>query len=150
MGPELNMTTPYNRFGNLPGDSPTQNVISTTCTCHAGCTTAFCKHVFALLHAINDYITKKIFLEGHTNQKKSHSSVHKSSKPLTWNENAEKAFLVGKNAIEESTLLRHPVSGAPLSLWVDASDIAMGSTLSQSSQGKWEHEGNSAKVVNIR
>ncbi|GFX19476.1 transposon Ty3-I Gag-Pol polyprotein [Trichonephila clavipes] len=33
------------------------------------------------------------FLEGHTNQKKSHSSVRKSSEPLKWDENAEQAFL---------------------------------------------------------
>ncbi|GFY55633.1 hypothetical protein TNIN_368041 [Trichonephila inaurata madagascariensis] len=32
-------------------------VISATCTCPAGGTPAFCKHVFELLHAINDYIT---------------------------------------------------------------------------------------------
>ncbi|GFY73034.1 hypothetical protein TNIN_496061 [Trichonephila inaurata madagascariensis] len=36
-------------------------VISATCTCLAGGTPAFCKHVFALLHAINDYITKKLY-----------------------------------------------------------------------------------------
>ncbi|GFW20054.1 SWIM-type domain-containing protein [Trichonephila clavipes] len=32
-----------------------------TCTCPAGGTPAFCKHVFALLHAINDYIAKKLY-----------------------------------------------------------------------------------------
>ncbi|GFU96325.1 SWIM-type domain-containing protein [Trichonephila clavipes] len=37
----------------------TCQVISATCTYPAGVTPAFCKHVFALLHAINDYITKK-------------------------------------------------------------------------------------------
>ncbi|GFV75986.1 hypothetical protein TNCV_1455831 [Trichonephila clavipes] len=37
----------------------TCQVISATCTCPAGGTPAFCKHVFALLLAINDYITKK-------------------------------------------------------------------------------------------
>ncbi|GFV38496.1 retrovirus-related Pol polyprotein from transposon opus [Trichonephila clavipes] len=78
------------------------------------------------------------FLEGHTNQKKSHSSVRKSSKPLKWNENAEQAFLAAKNAIAEATLLRHPIPGAQLSLWVDTSDIAIGGTLSELSQGKWE------------
>ncbi|GFY67803.1 SWIM-type domain-containing protein [Trichonephila inaurata madagascariensis] len=39
----------------------TCQVISATCTCPAGGTPAFCKHVFALLHAINDYITKKLY-----------------------------------------------------------------------------------------
>ncbi|GBN37309.1 Retrovirus-related Pol polyprotein from transposon opus [Araneus ventricosus] len=78
------------------------------------------------------------FLEGHTNKKKSHSSVRKSFEHLKWNENAEQAFLAAKNAIAEATLLRHPIPGAQLSLWVDASDVAIGGTLSQLSQGKWE------------
>ncbi|GFY64507.1 hypothetical protein TNIN_234821 [Trichonephila inaurata madagascariensis] len=36
-------------------------LVSATCTCPAGGTPAFCKRVFALLHAINDYITKKLY-----------------------------------------------------------------------------------------
>ncbi|GFV55363.1 SWIM-type domain-containing protein [Trichonephila clavipes] len=36
----------------------TCQVFRVTCTCPAGGTPAFCKHVFALLHAINDYIAK--------------------------------------------------------------------------------------------
>ncbi|GBN98322.1 hypothetical protein AVEN_241729-1 [Araneus ventricosus] len=75
------------------------------------------------------------FLEGHTNKKKSRSSVRKSFEQLKWNENAEQAFLAAKNAIAEATLLRHPIPGAQLSLWVDASDVAIGGTLSQLSQG---------------
>ncbi|GFT21221.1 hypothetical protein TNCV_2582821 [Trichonephila clavipes] len=41
----------------------TCQVISATCTCPAGGTPAFCKHAFALLHAINDYIAKKLIEE---------------------------------------------------------------------------------------
>ncbi|GBM38058.1 Transposon Ty3-G Gag-Pol polyprotein [Araneus ventricosus] len=78
------------------------------------------------------------FLEGHTNKKKSRSSVCKLSEQLKWNENAEQAFIAAKNAIAEATLLRYPIPGAQLSLWVDASDVAIGGTLSQLSQGKWE------------
>ncbi|GBN05290.1 Transposon Ty3-G Gag-Pol polyprotein [Araneus ventricosus] len=78
------------------------------------------------------------FLEGHTNKKKSRSSVRKSFEQLKWNENAEQAFLAAKNAIAEATLFRHPIPGAQLSLWVDASDVAIGGTLSQLSEGKWE------------
>ncbi|GBM54870.1 Transposon Tf2-9 polyprotein, partial [Araneus ventricosus] len=78
------------------------------------------------------------FLEGHTNKKKSRSSVCKSSEQLKWNENAEQAFIAAKNAIAEATLLRHPIPGAKLGLWVDASDVAIGGTLSRLSQGKWE------------
>ncbi|GFS43513.1 hypothetical protein TNIN_294741 [Trichonephila inaurata madagascariensis] len=39
----------------------TCQVISATCTCPAGGTRTFCKHVFALLHTINDYITKNFY-----------------------------------------------------------------------------------------
>ncbi|GBN11224.1 Transposon Ty3-G Gag-Pol polyprotein [Araneus ventricosus] len=77
-------------------------------------------------------------LEGHTNKKKSRSSVCKSSEQLKWNENAEQAFIAAKNSIAEATLLRHPIPGAKLSLWVDASYVAIGDTLSRLSQGKWE------------
>ncbi|GBN43170.1 Transposon Ty3-I Gag-Pol polyprotein [Araneus ventricosus] len=65
------------------------------------------------------------FLEGHTNKKKSRSSVCKSSEQLKWNENEEQAFIAAKNAIAEATLLRHLIPGAHLSLWVDASDVAI-------------------------
>ncbi|GFS73431.1 transposon Ty3-G Gag-Pol polyprotein [Trichonephila clavipes] len=78
------------------------------------------------------------FLEGCTNRMKSHSSVCKSSEPLKWNENAEQAFIVATNAVTEATLLRHPIPAAELSLSVDASDIAIGTTLSQLSQGRWK------------
>ncbi|GFV57801.1 hypothetical protein TNCV_3071801 [Trichonephila clavipes] len=39
----------------------TCQVISATCTCPARGTPALCKHVFALLHGINDYIAKKLY-----------------------------------------------------------------------------------------
>ncbi|GFX85064.1 transposon Ty3-I Gag-Pol polyprotein [Trichonephila clavipes] len=55
----------------------------------------------------------------------------KLSEPLPWNENTEQAFLAAKNAIAEATLLRHTIPGAQLSLWMDASDIAIGGTSSQ-------------------
>ncbi|GBN24003.1 Transposon Tf2-8 polyprotein [Araneus ventricosus] len=74
------------------------------------------------------------FLERHTNKKKSRYSVCKSSEQLKWNENAEQASIAAKNAIAEATLLR----GAQLSLWVDASDVVIGGTLSQLSQGQFE------------
>ncbi|GFU33763.1 uncharacterized protein TNCV_2048201 [Trichonephila clavipes] len=56
-------------------------------------------------------------------------NVRKLSKTLKWNEKAEQAFLVAKKAMAESTLLKHPISEAEVSLWVDASDIANGGTL---------------------
>ncbi|GBM14138.1 hypothetical protein AVEN_60967-1 [Araneus ventricosus] len=64
--------------------------------------------------------------------------VRKTSEQLKWNENAEQAFIDAKNAIAEATLLRHTIPGARLSLWVEASDVAMGATLSKLSQEQWE------------
>lgn len=44
-------------------------------------------------------------LEGHVNNKKSSSCVCTDSKPLKWNENAEKVFISAKNATAQATLL---------------------------------------------
>ena len=77
-------------------------------------------------------------LEGHKNKKKSRSRVRDNSEHLLWNENAEKAFIASKNAIAQATLLRHPIPGAQLSVWVDASDIAVGGTLNQFFNNNWE------------
>ncbi|GBM73953.1 hypothetical protein AVEN_29615-1 [Araneus ventricosus] len=71
------------------------------------------------------------------NKKISHSSVRKSSEKLKWNENAEQAFIAAKTAIAEATLLRQTIPGTQLSLWVDASDVAIEGTLSQLSHFQW-------------
>ncbi|GBN71001.1 Transposon Ty3-G Gag-Pol polyprotein [Araneus ventricosus] len=68
------------------------------------------------------------FLEGHTNKKTFRSSVRKSSEQLKWNENGEQAFISAENAIAEAALLRHPIPGAQLSLWVNASDVTIEGT----------------------
>ncbi|GFQ88163.1 hypothetical protein TNCT_737811 [Trichonephila clavata] len=39
----------------------TSEVITAKCTCPAGSTPAYCKHVFALRHAIVDYVSKELF-----------------------------------------------------------------------------------------
>lgn len=62
----------------------------------------------------------------------------KHEPPLEWNEVAEQAFLKAKTALAEATLLRHPIPNAKLSLWTDASDVAIGSTLMQFSNNSWE------------
>ncbi|GFR14340.1 hypothetical protein TNCT_736671 [Trichonephila clavata] len=36
-------------------------IITARCSCSAGATPAFCEHVFALLHAIEDYVKKELF-----------------------------------------------------------------------------------------
>ena len=78
------------------------------------------------------------FLEGNKNKGKPRSSVRKNSEQLTWNEDSEKSFTDAKQAIAMATLLRHPIPGAKLSLWVDASDVAIGGTLMQAGQEHWE------------
>ncbi|GFS51529.1 hypothetical protein NPIL_271811 [Nephila pilipes] len=40
---------------------PTCEILNARCTCPAGKDPAFCKHTFALLHAIDDYIRKEMF-----------------------------------------------------------------------------------------
>ncbi|GFT08819.1 transposon Tf2-6 polyprotein [Trichonephila clavipes] len=48
-------------------------------------------------------------------------------------------FLEGiKNFKTDATLLRHPIPGAKLSLWTDASDKAVGGSLMQLCQNNWE------------
>ncbi|GFY31665.1 hypothetical protein TNCV_4199761 [Trichonephila clavipes] len=71
------------------------------------------------------------FLEGIKNFKKSKKvsckDLHDS---IQWTEEAEQAFNDAKNALADATL-RHPIPGAKLSLWTDASDKAVGGSLMQ-------------------
>ncbi|GBM08795.1 hypothetical protein AVEN_34911-1 [Araneus ventricosus] len=78
------------------------------------------------------------FLEGHTKKKKSIRPTKKSESSLQWSKEAEKAFLDPKKALAEATLLKHPIPGAPLNLWTDASLFAIGSSLNQLSNETWE------------
>ncbi|GFX03238.1 retrovirus-related Pol polyprotein from transposon opus [Trichonephila clavipes] len=78
------------------------------------------------------------FLEGHKNKKKTRSTVPQPTEQLQWNDAADAAFRLAKNAIAEAALLRHPIPGASLSIWVDASDVAIGGTLMQLSKNQWE------------
>ncbi|GFW59646.1 hypothetical protein TNCV_2756551 [Trichonephila clavipes] len=79
------------------------------------------------------------FLEGIKNFKKSKKvsckNLHDS---IQWTEEAEQAFNDAKNALADATLLRHPIPGAKLSLWTDASDKAVGGSLMQLCQNNWE------------
>jgi hypothetical protein len=78
------------------------------------------------------------FLEGQTNHKKPSRPSKTPEKSLIWTEEAQTAFSAAKQALAQSTLLNHPIPGAPLSLWTDASDMAIGSSLMQFSNSKWE------------
>ncbi|GFX04299.1 retrovirus-related Pol polyprotein from transposon 412 [Trichonephila clavipes] len=71
-------------------------------------------------------------------KKKTRSTVPQPTEQLQWNDAADAAFRLAKNAIAEAALLRHPIPGASLSIWVDASDVAIGGTLMQLSKNQWE------------
>ncbi|GFY26491.1 hypothetical protein TNCV_2878221 [Trichonephila clavipes] len=63
------------------------------------------------------------FLEGIKNFKKSKKVSCKNLRDsIQWTEEAEQAFNDAKNALADATLLRHPIPGAKLSLWTDASE----------------------------
>ncbi|GBN71374.1 Transposon Tf2-8 polyprotein [Araneus ventricosus] len=79
------------------------------------------------------------FLEGHKNKKKHpRSNAHSSTEQLQWSDAATLSFKASKEAIAKATLLRHPIPGAQLSLWVDASNVAVGGSLMQLSNNQWE------------
>ncbi|GFT07357.1 transposon Tf2-11 polyprotein [Trichonephila clavipes] len=80
------------------------------------------------------------FLEGIKNFKKSKKVSCKNLRDsIQWTEEAEQAFNDAKNALADATLLRHPIPGAKLSLWTDASDKAVSGSLMQLCQNNWEH-----------
>ncbi|GFY13818.1 hypothetical protein TNCV_985901 [Trichonephila clavipes] len=79
------------------------------------------------------------FLEGHKNRKKHpRSNANNPSEQLQWNYAATLSFKAPKEAIAKATLLQHPIPGAQLSLWVDASNVAVGGSLMQLSNDQWE------------
>ncbi|GFS92541.1 hypothetical protein TNCV_1160091 [Trichonephila clavipes] len=79
------------------------------------------------------------FLEGIKNFKKSKKvSCKNLCDSIQWTEEAEQAFNDAKNALADATLLRHPIPGAKLSLWTDASEKAVGGSLMQLCQNNWE------------
>ncbi|GFT80439.1 retrovirus-related Pol polyprotein from transposon 17.6 [Trichonephila clavipes] len=76
---------------------------------------------------------------GHKNRKKHPgSNANNPSEQLQWNDAATLSFKASKEAIAKATLLKHPIPGAQLSLWVDASNVAVGGSLMQLSNDQWE------------
>ena len=58
--------------------------------------------------------------------------------PVTWNSVADAAFDQRKDALPRATLLAHPKPDAPLAIFTDASDIAIGAVLQQHVKGAWQ------------
>ncbi|GFV79134.1 retrovirus-related Pol polyprotein from transposon 17.6 [Trichonephila clavipes] len=78
------------------------------------------------------------FLEGQTNKKKPSRPSKNPQTPLEWTEEAENSFTAAKTALADATLRKHPIPGATLSIWTDASNFAIGSSLMQLSNNNWE------------
>ncbi|GBN54786.1 Transposon Tf2-9 polyprotein [Araneus ventricosus] len=79
------------------------------------------------------------FLEGIKNKKRSRQRVKtKPEEELSWTDEATTAFEQVKEALAQATLLHHPIPNAPLSIWVDASDFAVGGALTQYSDDLWQ------------
>ena len=57
---------------------------------------------------------------------------------LTWSQDMRQAFENIKKLIAEATMLVHPHDSAPLSLFSDASDSAVGAVLQQWHNGMWQ------------
>ncbi|GFW20729.1 transposon Tf2-11 polyprotein [Trichonephila clavipes] len=75
----------------------------------------------------------------HKNRKKHpRSNANNPSEQLQWNDAATLSFKASKEAITKATLLQHPIPGAQLSLWVDASNVAVDGSLMQLSNDQWE------------
>lgn len=74
-------------------------------------------------------------LEG---QPRKSSKKEKKNTQLHWSEEAEESFEQAKKALADATLLNHPIPGADLSLYVDASERAVGGTLMQKDSTGWK------------
>ena len=81
-----------------------------------------------------------------------HNALAESSHTgkLIWSTTMDTAFLDAKNALADATLLIHPVEGAPTSLTVDASNVAIGGVLEQYSNGLWRPLGFFSRKLNTR
>ncbi|GFT14876.1 retrovirus-related Pol polyprotein from transposon opus [Trichonephila clavipes] len=79
------------------------------------------------------------FLKGIRNKNvQSERSKIKPEEALEWTDEATTAFELVKQALAHATLLHHPMPNAPLSIWVDASDFAVGGALAQFHDNVWQ------------
>ncbi|GFW77509.1 helicase domino [Trichonephila clavipes] len=95
-------------------------------------------HKTAICTPFGLFESTRMQFEGHTNKKKPSRPLKNPQIPLEWTEEAENSFTVAKTALADATLLKHPIPGATLSVWTDASNFAIGSSLMQLSNSNWE------------
>ena len=62
----------------------------------------------------------------------------KGNRTIQWTNEATQAFTEMKERLAEATLLAHPEASAPLAIFTDASDTAVGAALQQKIREKWE------------
>ncbi|GFX59230.1 transposon Tf2-6 polyprotein [Trichonephila clavipes] len=80
-----------------------------------------------------------IFLKGIRSKTRPKRNVKiKPEEVLEWMGEATTAFELVKQALADATLLHHPMQNAPLSIWVDASDFAVGDALAQYHDNVWQ------------
>lgn len=80
----------------------------------------FIPHCADLMQPLTDLLSSKV-----------------KNKPIQLTDIQLQAFEGVKQAIAQTTMLRHPSSNAPLTLMVDASDFAVGGVLQQLINGEW-------------
>ena len=62
----------------------------------------------------------------------------KGKEPIHWDETTLTTFEECKKSLAETTLLVFPTPNAPLAIFTDASDVAIGAVLQQKFQGGWQ------------
>ncbi|XP_026476198.1 uncharacterized protein LOC113381613 [Ctenocephalides felis] len=83
--------------------------------------------------------TRRETAKSASNQAILHDAISsiKGNKSISWTPELEKAFQSCKDKLTEATLLQHPIHGAKLGLFTDASQQAVGACLQQLVENKW-------------
>ena len=71
----------------------------------------------------------------------------KGKEPIHWDETTLTAFEECKSSLAETTILVIPAPNAPLAIFTDASDVAIGAVLQQRFQGGWQPLGFLSKKL---
>ena len=72
----------------------------------------------------------------------------KGNMPIIWSEESKASFSESKRALANAMMLAHPITGALISLAVDASDFAIGAVLQQRANDTWQPLGFLTKPLN--
>lgn len=67
-----------------------------------------------------------------------HNAKKRDKTVINWTDKANDAFLQCKNSLKNAVTLSHPVTGAPLAIFADASTTCAGATLNQFVNNSWK------------